>query len=56
MSDKLRKSVRTYRHMLATMPLDSRSPEFRQVLAYLRSLYAEFSRAEVRKALTEFEA
>lgn len=49
--DKLRKSVRIYRHMLANMPMNQRHPSYQRALAYLRSLYAQFSRKAVREEI-----
>ena len=51
--DKLRKSVRVDRHMLANMPINQRHPSYQHALAYLRSLYTEFGRSTVRAALKE---
>ena len=53
MTDRLRKSCRVYRSMLARMPMDQRSPEYRAALDYIRKLYAEHGRANVRRALGE---
>jgi hypothetical protein len=58
MTDKLRKSCRTYRTMLARIPLvefmtTPRSPAYRQVLDYYRALIAEFGNDNVRAALRE---
>jgi hypothetical protein len=60
MSDKLRKSVRTYRHMLTRIPFADflktpRPPEYRAALDYYRALLAEFGRANVRAALREYQ-
>jgi hypothetical protein len=42
---------RTYRAMLSAMPLNQRDSRYRETLAYLRALYAEFGRAAVREAM-----
>jgi hypothetical protein len=64
MNPALRKSVRTYRAMLAKLPsilanpagAVMRSPEFQDAASYLRALYREYGRENVRRALSASEA
>lgn len=53
MTNKLQKSIRNYRVLLARMPLSSRCPEFKHAADYLRSLYSQFGRESVRRAIKE---
>ena len=59
MDAKLRKSVRTYRKLLADLPPISHPVQpddlrrSREVADYLRSLYAEFGQKRVRAAIEE---
>jgi hypothetical protein len=56
---RLRKSVRVYRALLVDPKLRGKPPEhpdWREVAAYLRALYREYGRANVRAALEQHKS